>query len=191
MNRTYTNLSKTISYALRHNPGAFGLTLDSAGWVEVMDLLNAVNKDSTRAATVSDLWYIIDHSEKKRFEIDGSRIRATYGHSVAEKIDLGEPTVPPDTLFHGTAAETFYLHIETEGLKPMNRQMVHLSTDVATARKVALRHSGRIVLIAIDAKRMWQDGIKFYRTANDGTWLCGSVDCKYFVEYEYQNEDKQ
>lgn len=182
MTHIYTNLSKRISYALRHNPKAFGLTLDSAGWVGVDDLLKALGKDMTRQPSVSDLWYIIDHSEKKRFEIKGDRIRATYGHSVAGKVDLGEPTVPPDTLFHGTAAKTFYSHIEKEGLKPMNRQMVHLSTDVATARKVALRHGDSIVIIAVDAKRMWNDGIKFYKTANDGTWLCDFVDSKYFTQ---------
>ena len=184
MSPIYTNFSKRISYALRHNPKAFGLTLDSSGWVDINDLLKAIGKDMTRMPTVADIWYVIDHSEKKRFEIKGDRIRATYGHSIAEKVDMGEPRMPPETLFHGTAAETFYSHIEKEGIKPMNRQMVHLSTDVKTADKVAHRHGNLIIVIAVDAKRMWNDGIKFYKTANDGTWLCNFVDSKYFLEVQ-------
>src|SRR5579883_1696013 len=35
-------LSKTISYALRHDPGAYGLQLDQEGWVRVADLLQAL-----------------------------------------------------------------------------------------------------------------------------------------------------
>lgn len=184
MSPLYTNLSKTISYALRHNPKGFGLTLDSAGWVEVNDLLASLNKQWSKEVGVKDLWYIIDHSEKKRFEIVGNRIRATYGHSFADKVDLGQPSVPPEALFHGTASSTFEDHIEVEGLKPMNRQMVHLSTDVATARKVALRHSQHIVIITIDAEEMWKDGVNFYKTANDGTWLCDYVDPKYFLDVQ-------
>lgn len=184
MNRIYTNFSKQVSYALRHNPTAFGLTLDAAGWVKVDDLLKAINKDRTRDATISDLWYVIDHSEKKRFEIVGDKIRATYGHSFADKVDLGKPTIPPNVLFHGTAAGSFYFHIEEEGIKPMSRQAVHLSADVATAQKVAKRHSHHTVVIMIDAQRMWSDGIQFWRTANDGTWLCEFVDKKYFLEVQ-------
>ena len=37
-------------------------------------------------------------------------------------------------------------------------------------------------LIAIDSGEMWKDGINFYRTANDGTWLCDFVDPKYFLD---------
>ena len=184
MSPIYTNFSKRISYALRHNPKAFGLTLDAAGWVDINDLLKALGKDMTKMPTVADIWYVIDHSEKKRFEIKGDRIRATYGHSIKDKVDLGEPRFPPNLLFHGTAAETFYKHIKNEGIKPMNRQMVHLSTDADTARKVARRHSNDIVVLIIDAPRMCSDGTKFYKTANDGTWLCDFVDSKYFLEVQ-------
>jgi putative RNA 2'-phosphotransferase len=39
--------SKRRSYLLRHNPGAAGLTLDPAGWVEVQDLLGALEQAGT------------------------------------------------------------------------------------------------------------------------------------------------
>jgi len=32
MTNTTTKTSKFLSFVLRHNPGAIGLTLDSAGW---------------------------------------------------------------------------------------------------------------------------------------------------------------
>lgn len=182
MDKTHTHLSKTISYALRHNPKAFGLTLDPEGWVSLEALLAALSKDRGSPVSLADINYILANSEKKRFEIQGSKIRATYGHSVPDKVDLGKPAAPPETLFHGTSAKAFHDHIEHEGLKPMSRQMVHLSKDFATARKVASRHSKDIIIIAIDSSEMWKDGINFYRTANDGTWLCDFVDPKYFLD---------
>ena len=39
--------SKRLSYVLRHAPGSVGLALDDAGWVDVGDLLAAL--DLTRA----------------------------------------------------------------------------------------------------------------------------------------------
>ena len=65
MDQRYINISKAVSYALRHNPSAFGLELDSEGWVSVGDLINALNKENSHLdVTVASLCYIIDNSEK-------------------------------------------------------------------------------------------------------------------------------
>ena len=64
-----------------------------------------------------------------------------------------------------------------EGLKKMKRHYVHLSADLATARKVGARH-GRPVVFEVDAGRMWRDGYVFYRSEN-GVWLVDSVPVGY------------
>ncbi len=38
----YTELSKEISYALRHRPQEYGLVLDENGWVGIENLLKAL-----------------------------------------------------------------------------------------------------------------------------------------------------
>ena len=41
----YIELSKEISYALRHAPWEYELEMDEEGWVSVEQLLDALNKD--------------------------------------------------------------------------------------------------------------------------------------------------
>ncbi|SPE51047.1 hypothetical protein SBV1_1260016 [Verrucomicrobia bacterium] len=84
--------SKFLSLILRHEPGRVELTLGEAGWVEVDELLRAVNGHGI-ALTLDQLKQIVATSDKRRFAFseDGLRIRASQGHSV--EIDLQYP--PP------------------------------------------------------------------------------------------------
>lgn len=170
--------SKAISYVLRHNPGQFGIELDSEGWVDIDVLCKAIETHNPYVhMTRKGIEDIIAASEKKRFEISGDRIRATYGHSIEQKIEY-TPQVPPTVLYHGTSHNAM-VRIIWEGLKPMSRQYVHLSRDIATAQKVGKRHDDCPVILKIDAIRMYNDGFKFYHTGNDTTWLCESIPFKY------------
>lgn len=170
--------SKTISYALRHRPEAFGLKLDREGWVGLDELVSAVNRhEPSLALTRDDIDDIMRQSDKRRLEVDGSRIRATYGHSTSSRIEF-EPSKPPLVLYHGTA-KRFVDRILNEGLKPMSRQYVHLSSDAKTAVKVGHRHGGETDILVVHSELMWKDGFKFYHSANDGTWLCDCVPPKY------------
>lgn len=162
-------LSKRMSKALRHQPERVGLTLDAAGWVPVADLLSALG------VSEADLREVVERNDKKRFTIDGDRIRANQGHSV--EVELGLPVAtPPDQLFHGTVAQ--YLDdIMRDGLRPMARHDVHLSPDRETARRVGSRR-GRPVILTVDAGRMHADGHEFRLSAN-GVWLTQHVPAPY------------
>ena len=85
---------------------------------------------------------------------------------------------PPKYLYHGTASR-FLPAIQAEGIRKMSRQYVHLSGDFETAMAVGRRH-GIPVVVTIDAAAMARDGVSFYRAEN-GVWLCGHVEPKYFV----------
>src|ERR1700736_4176779 len=95
-------LSKFLSFVLRHKPDAIGLTLNSQGWASVDELIVKANAAGTRLSR-EDLLQIVETSDKKRFSLstDGQHIRAAQGHSIA--VDLGlSARRPPDTLYHGT-----------------------------------------------------------------------------------------
>ncbi|MDS0526746.1 RNA 2'-phosphotransferase [Clostridium sp. SHJSY1] len=178
----YLKLGKEISYALRHAPWEYELELDEGGWVSVEQLLTALKENSKwESITKEDLEYIIKNSDKKRYELVDEKIRALYGHSVPMKI-LKESQEPPDVLFHGTARR-FMESIKNLGLQPKGRQYVHLSADIETAFQVGKRHDNKPVLLMIDAKKAWKDGIKFY-LGNDKVWLADYVPSKYIHGFE-------
>lgn len=158
-------LSKRMSRCLRHDPGRYGLALDAAGWVGLGELVRALRTD--RASVLE----VVERNNKRRFAVRGDRIRANQGHSV--EVDLGLARVePPQALFHGTNARALP-DVLVEGLRPMSRHAVHLSTDLATATTVGARR-GRPVVLEVDAARMHADGHAFSVSEN-GVWLVAAV----------------
>ena len=154
----YEELSKEVSYALRHAPWEYELEMDEEGWVSVEQLVDALNKDMKWIGTSEDdLLVMIDKSEKKRHEISGGKIRAFYGHSIP-------------------------MHIKKEKMiLPQGRQYVHLSQDISTAQSVGLRRDNKPCVLQIDAKRAWEDGILFY-FGNEKVWLADVIPSKYITE---------
>lgn len=165
-------LSRFLSFVLRHKPDAIGLTLDPQGWAFIDELLVRSDAAGTRFSR-EDLLQIVATSDKKRFSIsaDGLRIRAAQGHSVTVELGL-LPQEPPSMLYHGTATR-FVESILSAGLTPQARQQVHLSADEATAHRVGQRH-GKPVIFKIEALRMHAKGFKFY-IADNGVWLTDQV----------------
>ncbi|MHA2280180.1 MAG: RNA 2'-phosphotransferase [Promethearchaeota archaeon] len=168
--------SKFLSLVLRHRPEKIGITLDSAGWTSVSELLKAINKNS-RPMTLDQLKFVVENNDKKRFSFseDGKMIRANQGHSI--KVDLDyEEREPPDILWHGTIGK-FMKSICKDGLKKMNRHHVHLSDNWNTAKIVGDRRGNGLVLV-INTSAMYRDGHKFYLSEN-GVWLTDHVPPKY------------
>jgi putative RNA 2'-phosphotransferase len=178
MSRDHEKTSKFLSYVLRHKPDAIGLALDSNGWASVQELIEKANAtgENLSEPLIHD---IVRTNEKKRFALseDGSKIRASQGHSI--HIELGlEPKQPPELLYHGTASR-FLDVIRSEGLKSMDRQHVHLSIDEITATKVGQRH-GKPVILVVNAGDMWRAGQQFFLSEN-GVWLTDKVDVRYLT----------
>jgi putative RNA 2'-phosphotransferase len=165
-------LSKFLSYVLRHDPQAIALELDANGWADVDDLI-AKAQAAGKPLDRNTLLTIVETSDKKRFTLsdDGSRIRAAQGHSIEVDLDL-HPMIPPAMLYHGTAATNIET-ILSEGLKPGERQKVHLALDEHTAEVVGQRH-GKPVVLRIDAAGMHAHGLAFWR-ADNGVWLTDHV----------------
>lgn len=156
-----TELSKAVSHALRHEPWLYELELDDEGWTPADALVEALSHEPRwRDLSRARLETMIEQAPKRRHEIDGSRIRALYGHSVPGRI-LKTPSVPPALLFHGTAASSAPA-ILADGLRPMRRQYVHLSADRDTAYSVGRRKSTTVAVLVIRANEAHRQFIPWY-----------------------------
>ena len=173
--------SKFLSLVLRHQPETIGIELSSSGWVEVDELLAAIarypNNIKLDRKSLED---VVGNNDKQRFEFneDRSSIRARQGHSVG--VNLGyQPTIPPETLLHGTP-QKFVASISETGLKKMNRHHVHLHTDFKTASAVGARR-GDSVILTVRAGDMHRAGFKFF-VAKNGVWLTDFVPAEFIAD---------
>jgi putative RNA 2'-phosphotransferase len=170
--RRLIKLSKFLALILRHQPERFALELDDEGWAslpEVMEILRGL--PNFRWATRADVMMLVEEGAgdgKRRFQVEGRRIRARYGHSLARPIRY-EPCTPPPTLYHGTSPDVMDA-IRREGLRPIERQYVHLSTDPATAVEVGTRHAERPVILTVRAADAHAAGVVFYQ-ADEAVYL--------------------
>lgn len=171
--------SRFLSLILRHQPWKAGIILDKNGWVDIEELLEKTE------TTIDELNEIVETNDKKRFTIEGDKIRAAQGHSVSVDLDL-KAVRPPDVLYHGTKVD-FISSITKNGLIPMSRTHVHLSENFSTATDVAGRRKGKSVILGVNTAKMHADGKKFYQAEN-GVWLTDKVETKYL--YTVKEEDK-
>ena len=171
--RTATRLSKFLSLVLRHRPDDYGLAMDEQGFVDFDSLIDVLVAEDIVADTAEDdVMELVEGSERRRFQIDGNRIRALYGHSDRVRLNY-PPDDPPPTLWHGTTPE-HAAHVREEGLEPAGRAYVHLSSTEEEARSVGGRHADDPVLVRVDTRAAVDLGLKFHQ-ATELIWLCPSL----------------
>lgn len=177
MSKDYYKIGKALTKALRHTPKEFKIELDDEGWTKIEDLVNGMKRKGYDVDR-DDILIAISKSDKKRHEIseDGEWIRCLYGHSFNNKI-MKDKECPPEYLYHGTNQEALEM-IKIEGLKPMNRQYIHYSIDLETAIKVGSRKTKIPLILKINSKEAYDDGVSFYK-GNDETWLSDNLEFKY------------
>ncbi len=173
-----TRQSKFLSLVLRHQPETAGILLDGAGWTPVDSLLSGCAQ-AGRTLSREELEHIVITNAKKRFEFsaDGTRIRASQGHSVEVALQY-EARTPPATLYHGTATR-FLDSIREKGLLKMNRHHVHLSAETRMTLEVGARH-GKPVLLTIDTAAMHRGDHVFYQSTNE-VWLVDHVPVEFIL----------
>ncbi|MBI4552608.1 MAG: RNA 2'-phosphotransferase [Candidatus Latescibacteria bacterium] len=156
---TRQTLSKLLSLMLRHKPEMFGLRLDPQGFASLTDVVAAA-RQKLPDVTEDQVRDIVEDAEKKRFEITGDRIRARYGHSFP--IDLGlAPIDPPEFLYYATTP-TQAPHITADGLRPLDRQYVHLSLTPDIAAEVAKNRTETPVVFRVLARKAAAAGVQFF-----------------------------
>ncbi|HET6781714.1 MAG TPA: RNA 2'-phosphotransferase [bacterium] len=156
-------LSRFLALVLRHKPESIGLELDPSGFADVDALVKAVaDQPGWDWVTEQEVRGLVQH-DPRRYEIDGTRMRARYGHSIPVETP-GRSVLPPEWLYHGTVG-TALEAIRVGGLRPLGRQYVHLSATRQDAISVAKRHSDEVVLVTVLARRAHEAGFAFYQAA--------------------------
>ncbi len=164
-------LSRRLSYLLRHAPHEAGVSLATGGWAPLDPILSFLQVSRAQVEKV------VAENNKQRFSLSGPFIRANQGHSVEVDLQL-EVQTPPDFLYHGTHAAALAIIKET-GLKSMQRHHVHLSADKTTAHAVGARR-GKSIILTVNAGKLYGLGIPFYLSTN-GVWLVDAVPSEFIV----------
>ncbi len=171
-----SNLSKYISYLLRHSSLDNNINISDDGWVSLDDLLQFLKKKEEFVyVEKDDIFKLVAFANKKRHEIKDDKIRALYGHSIVVEKKY-KITEPPVYLYHGTTNNNLK-KILNEGLKPMGRMYVHLTKDVETAYNVAIRKTKNPIIIKIKSLEASKNGRFFF--------LEGEVFLSEYISPEY------
>jgi len=161
-----TQLSRLVSYALRHAPWEFELELDRDGWVAVEQLVDGLRREpGWEGVEVADLERMVAGAQRTRHELRGGRIRALYGHSAPVAFSY-EPATGLGTLYHGTSPAALEA-IRREGLQPRRRRFVHLATRRELAERIGRRKAAQPVVLEVDAAAALAGGVPFYRATDE------------------------
>jgi putative RNA 2'-phosphotransferase len=174
-----TDRNKIVRFSLlvlRHHPERFNLPMDRLGWVEDSGLFRCVREMTNGVLCCPvDLREILgDANFDQRLQFDNDRIRAAYGHSTRRFSP--DPTLPPDDirLFHGSN-RTYEICIFSDGLRPMARRFVQLTTRFWYAFGVGSGSNRSPIVFEIDVNKALEAGVRFYTTGSH-VWFCDAVD---------------
>ena len=182
-------LGRVMAGILRHFPERFNVKMDTHGWVDIQDLVTAVrqSRDRMRWLRRHHIHAMALTDEKGRYQVDGERVRATYGHSIDLDLDLPTDQIP-ELLYYPAAEEEADLILDG-GLKPSDRKNVHLSRtyrDAAIAG--SFRGGGNPVILQIDTRTARKEGMVIKR-AGKTVFLSGEVSPKYLARAPVQEVD--
>ncbi|XP_029401234.1 tRNA 2'-phosphotransferase 1 isoform X3 [Mus pahari] len=186
-------LSKALSYALRHGALKLGLPMRADGFVPLQALLQL---PQFHRFSIEDVQLVVATNEKQRFTLQpgepstGPLIRANQGHSLQvpelELTPLETPQALPLTLVHGT----FWKHwpsILLKGLSRQGRTHIHLASGLPGDPGVisGIRPNCEVAVL-IDGPLALTDGIPFFCSANGVILTPGNAEGfllpKYFKE---------
>ncbi|KAG8933918.1 hypothetical protein FRC03_009366 [Tulasnella sp. 419] len=197
-------ISKTMSYILRHGASKEKLDMRPDGYVKVDELL-ARPKMSKLGCDFAKLKEIVDTNSKQRFKLifesttlDESIpsnetagvwwIRANQGHTVeVEGLELTEVTDPLQIpiAVHGTKIAAWE-SIAKNGLSKMKRNHIHLAQGLPGSEGVTSgMRSDSTVLIFIDHGKAMESGLRFYVSTN-GVLLTEGDENGYIAPHMFQ-----
>jgi putative RNA 2'-phosphotransferase len=176
-------ITRSLAYMLRHQPEAFDLELDSYGFADLEDVVHALNERLGEPVEEEDVREAVRSGDRPRYEIDGDRIRALYGHSIP--VEPGPSSKPPEYLFVAIPASELE-RARRFGLRGGRRRFLHLAITKDDAAESGRRGSVSYAVLVIHALDAWEEGVSFYdRTA---LWLAEEIPT-HLIEVEGTYDD--
>ena len=161
-------ISKTMSWILRHGMNELKLKPDNLGRIPLQTLVNLPQMKNI-GATISIVKNIVNFSDKKRFRLDEINgilmIGANQGHSkeIGNKIDseqlMTRITKPVELCVHGTYSKAIN-KIKESGLKTMARSHIHFASGYPSdATVISGARTNANVFVILDMEKALSDGI--------------------------------
>ncbi|KIR03510.1 RNA:NAD 2'-phosphotransferase [Lachnospiraceae bacterium TWA4] len=179
-------ISTYLCYLLRHHPESIGLAMDKHGWVDVNELIEAINNKGKYQLDKNQLKEIVKQDSKGRYRLneDESRIKCCQGHSIPWiELELRYDVKVPKYLYHGTTTIALEKIKASGEIKKMERHAVHLHTEKMAWQSAKRWHLIPVVL-KIDAEKMCNDGYQFGISEND-VWCVEKIPIQYIEEEIY------
>ncbi len=163
-------LSKTMAYLLRHRPEHGNLRPDDDGWVPVERLCAAVARLLRVDVPVDEVRWVVEAAEIRRFEIEGSRIRAA---SPKKRSNI------PDILYHAIH-ESLLPDAKAAGrLTGTEGRPLFLSPSEAQAWRVAHRmEDGGGTVLVVDASRARRHGARFVKNRRNALYVAEHINLR-------------
>lgn len=169
------NVSKYMSYLLRHGASKENLYIDSGGYIYINDFHKHILYTYPNVR-INDIYDIVKKCPKQRFEIgyyEGYEyIRATQGHTIQhiDDLELCKPILNsdqlPEYIVHGTMYTNIPLILKN-GLCRMNRKHIHMTrTTPESGTIISGMRKSCDTLVLINVKEAMNAGIKFMESSN-------------------------
>ncbi|CAL1613625.1 unnamed protein product [Knipowitschia caucasica] len=184
-------LSKSLSYVLRHGASKMGLQMSTDGFIYVEDILAQPQFSSW---CLDDVKRVVESNDKQRFKLqfhpENARlqIRANQGHSVqVNDLELrpvlaGSPDCPPEAV-HGSYLQN-WTSIQQHGLTRMKRTHIHLAPGLPGEKGVisGMRKDCDLAIF-IDVTKALSDGLQFFWSDNGVLLTPGDTEGKLLPKY--------
>ena len=163
-----------LAFLLRHGGPAHGVSVDRDGWARLTDVARALRPRCRRLrAPASAASRTFSGSGRRAgSRCRSGRIRALYGHTLPDVV-AARPASAPTRLFHGTNADA-EPRIRSDGLRPMLRGHVHLTSDLGYAVQVASAAGASWVVLRVRCAEAEGSGVGFLTTAGH-VWLSDAI----------------
>ena len=183
-------MGRTMAAILRH--GKYEPDMDDQGFVDMRDIVAIVRERNPRMKWLRPhhLEAMVETDPKGRYQISGSEVRATYGHTIELSLRLPVDNIP-ETLYYPVSEEECEAILE-EGLFPTDRALVHLSRSFKDAVKAGSMRLDEPIILAIDTVGCIDAGIEIGRAAKT-VFLCDQVPSEFIsvVEEDEGEEDQE
>ncbi|ODV58229.1 tRNA 2'-phosphotransferase [Ascoidea rubescens DSM 1968] len=183
-------ISKKLAKILRHDAESLKLPIDEKGYVPV-DLILKMNFFKSLNVDLEHLKKIVETNKKQRFNLKFDNDKKVYlicanqGHSIkkiqnSNLIQLKNyPDDFPDFIIHGTFKSKWPLIKESGGLKKMNRNHIHLTTNLPNSENnfvISGMKTSSNVFIYINIKKCLDNNIIFHKSLNNVILTEGNKD---------------